>query len=77
MHKLTSLRLGQVVAQCYGALHGDGMLVACLAAHVLARTGLDTYPKSMSFPFTKDTPAAIDSAKAKARAWLKTMGVTA
>ena len=42
-------------------------------SHILARTGLDTYPKSKAFKFTskKDMPKA----KQEAEKWLKSMGV--
>ena len=40
---------------------------------VLARTGLDTKPKSKSFPYTSQ--AGLAKAKLAAHAWLKSMGV--
>ena len=41
--------------------------------HVLARTGLTTYPRSKSFPFK--SVIGMDAAKRKAEAWLKEMKV--
>ena len=41
-------------------------------SHVLARTGLTTYPKSKAFPYS--APAGIRAARAKAKAWLESMG---
>ena len=41
--------------------------------HVLARTGLTTYPRSKCFPFK--SVSGMDAAKRKAEAWLKEMKV--
>ena len=43
--------------------------------HVLARTGLTTYPRSKCFPFK--SVSGMDAAKRKAEAWLKKAGARA
>ena len=43
-------------------------------SNVLARTGLETYPRSKQFPFT-DTQASLQKAQKDAKAWLRKMGV--
>ena len=51
---------------------GRSIHVEASVNHVLARTGLDTYPKSTIFPFK--TPAGITAAKQLATKWLKSVG---
>ena len=52
---------------------GRSIHVEASVKHVLARTGLDTYPKSKAFPYK--TPAGIPAAKKLATKWLTSMGV--
>ena len=56
-----------------GSNKGRSIHVEASVNHVLARTGLDTFPKSKSFPYK--TPAGIPAAKKLAEKWLTKMGV--
>ena len=55
-----------------GSNKGRSIHVEASVKHVLARTGLDTFPKSKSFPYK--TLAGIPTAKKLAAKWLKSMG---